>query len=60
MQEYEGKPFTSQGEYYDRLTQVYGKPGDCIGCGTCEKICPQHLPIRDNLKTVAASFMTKE
>lgn len=56
MQEYEGKPFTSQGEYYDRLTQVYGKPGDCIGCGKCEKICPQHLPIRDNLKLVASQF----
>ena len=50
LQEYEGKPFTSQGEYYRRLTQVYGKPGDCIGCGKCERICPQHLPIIDLLK----------
>ena len=56
MQEYKGKPFTPQGEYYDRLTQVYGKPGDCIGCGKCERICPQHLPIRNNLKLVASQF----
>ncbi|MCR5634302.1 MAG: 4Fe-4S binding protein, partial [Lachnospiraceae bacterium] len=33
-----------------------GKAGDCIACGKCEKICPQHLPIRDNLKLVAKQF----
>ena len=55
-QEYEGKGFTPQGEYYSRLTQVYGKASDCIGCGKCEKICPQHLPIRENLKLVAGQF----
>ncbi|MCR5507659.1 MAG: aldo/keto reductase [Lachnospiraceae bacterium] len=55
-QEYAGKGFTPQGGYYNRLTQVYGKAGDCIGCGKCERICPQHLPIRDNLKLVAAQF----
>ena len=22
----------------------------CIGCGKCEKHCPQHLPIREKLK----------
>ena len=56
LQEYKDKGFTPQGEYYDRLTQVYGKAGDCIACGKCEKICPQHLPIRDNLKLVAKQF----
>ena len=56
MQEYKGKPFTPQGEYYNRLTQVYGKPSDCIACGKCEKICPQHLPIIENLQLVASQF----
>lgn len=55
-QEYAGKGFTPQGGYYHRLTQVYGKAGDCIGCGKCEQICPQHLPIRENLKLVKAQF----
>ena len=56
LQEYKDKGFTPQGEYYDRLTQVYGKAGDCIACGKCERICPQHLPIRDNLGLVAKQF----
>ena len=55
-QEYPGKGFTPQGGYYSRLTQVYGRASDCIGCGKCEKMCPQHLPIRENLKLVAKQF----
>lgn len=55
-QEYAGKGFTPQGEYYSRLTAEFGKAGDCIGCGKCEKACPQHLPIREHLKQVAAQF----
>ena len=29
---------------------------DCIGCGRCEALCPQHLPIREELKKGAALF----
>jgi len=55
-QEYEGKGFTPQGGYYNRLAIDYGKASECIGCGKCESICPQHLPIREKLKLVAAQF----
>ena len=54
-----GKPFTPQGEYYDRLTVNFGKASDCVECGQCEDVCPQHLPIRENLKTVAGHFEKK-
>ncbi len=55
-QEAEGKGWTPQGTYYDRLTQNFGKAGDCIACGQCERICPQHLPIIEHLKDVAEYF----
>ena len=34
----------------------HGKASECIQCGKCEKVCPQHLPIRELLKTVAKTF----
>ncbi len=33
-----------------------GKASECIQCGKCEKVCPQHLPIRELLQTVAKTF----
>lgn len=30
---------------------------DCIQCGRCEEVCPQHIKIRDNLKKVSAELL---
>ncbi len=50
----------SYGYYYSIHTSTQGKASDCIGCGKCEDICPQHLEIRKLLKDVAAEFEKKE
>ncbi|MCM1546522.1 MAG: aldo/keto reductase [Clostridiales bacterium] len=43
--------------YYTEVhTKNRGKASECIKCGKCEKACPQHLPIRDLLKSVAKEF----
>lgn len=42
--------------YYANHTANGGKASDCIGCGKCEKSCPQHLPIRKLLEDVAKEF----
>lgn len=56
LQEVESKGWTPQGEYYERLTHVHGAPKDCVGCGQCEGVCPQHLPIIEHLHTVDEYF----
>lgn len=55
-QEIKEKGWTPQGEYYDRLTASFGKASDCIACGQCERVCPQHLPIIRHLQDVAGHF----
>ena len=48
-------------DYY--YSNVHTAPGrrasDCVKCGKCEKVCPQHLPIRRLLVDVAAEFEKK-
>ncbi len=42
--------------YKEVLTASNGKASDCVKCGGCEKVCPQHLEIRDLLEKVAQEF----
>ena len=52
----EQKGWTVSFTQYDVLTQDFGRAGDCIACGQCEGICPQHLPIIEHLKQVSECF----
>ena len=36
------------------MAQGHGRAADCIACGQCESVCPQHLPIIELLKGAAA------
>ena len=49
-----------QGRRYAELTKENGKASDCIRCGQCERVCPQHLPIRELLVSVAEAFEKEE
>lgn len=43
--------------YYSAVHTGPGrKASDCIKCGKCERVCPQHLPIRKLLEEVAKTF----
>ena len=41
---------------YDQLAETFGKAKDCVACGQCETVCPQHLPIIETLKDVSSRF----
>ena len=42
--------------YYGISTRDSGKASDCIKCGKCEKICPQHINIRERLEEISKIF----
>jgi predicted aldo/keto reductase-like oxidoreductase len=41
---------------YGFVTREKGKASDCLKCGMCESICPQHLPIRSYLELAVKEF----
>ena len=50
------KGWTQSFSRYSLLIEKFGKAADCIACGQCESICPQHLTIIEYLKQVSARF----
>lgn len=42
--------------FYGFVIREAGKASECIECGACEQICPQHIEIIEKLKEAAAAF----
>lgn len=44
--------------FYNSHIASAARASDCIGCGQCEGVCPQHLPIIELLKDASAQLDT--
>lgn len=56
----EKKGWTINITNYQLLAEKFGKPSDCVECGQCEGICPQHLSIIGFLKEVDRHYAEME
>ena len=52
----EEKGWTVNFTNYAILADKFGKAKDCVACGQCEGVCPQHLPIIEKLKEVSSHY----
>jgi len=52
----DGADHAADMEKYKGIAETGGKASECIACGQCEGICPQHLSIIDGLKDVAEAL----
>ena len=48
-----GDVFRPKAFYGGLIGQGHGRASECIACGQCEGVCPQHLPIIDLLKNAS-------
>ena len=42
--------------YYQRYSMNHAKASECLKCGRCEQICPQHIAIRQFLEEFAGLY----
>ena len=52
----EEKGWTVNMSYYNKLAESHGKASECVACGQCEGVCPQHLPVIRLMQDVAKHF----
>ena len=50
------KGWTVNFSNYKHLAKEFGKASDCIGCGQCEAVCPQHIEIISELEKLVDHF----
>lgn len=53
---FENKTFASRREGWLARARDKNPASSCIKCGACEKVCPQHIPIRKNLVRFVKEF----
>ena len=51
-----GDVFRPKAFYGGVVGQGHGRAADCIACGQCESVCPQHLPIIELLKEASGKL----
>jgi len=52
----EGKQLLLALAYYGNFIKDFGKASECTQCGICEEQCPQHIPIHEHLREIAAAL----
>ena len=45
--------------FYNGAVSGHGKASECVACGQCEDVCPQHLPVIELMKEAAGMFDAK-
>ncbi len=48
--------WNSRTYYTSSVSNGHSKASECLKCGMCERVCPQHLPIRQLLEQAAEVF----
>ncbi len=55
-----GEEFRPKAFYGGLIDTGYGRAADCIACGQCESVCPQHLPVIELMQQAAEKLDKKQ